>query len=199
MLWTLSNKYLHIFYQPRLTSWYLYNFKNLIISPLPLYSGTIKQTSSLHAQHHSQKPYYTASKSSHPSHHLHLLHLFCDLILTCSLSILSSLTLSSTSNFSNWFSSKTVSSLNPIITTHVDFNFFLSIYIIKTFKIFFPNPSHLNLSECQPPIPILYSAATLHLNFIHLTYFLPKQLPVSIYILNHLPTKLLPFCCDIYI
>ena len=48
----------------------------------------------------------------------------------------------------------------------------------------------LNLSECQPPFLILYSAATPHLTSIHLTHFLPKQFPVSIYIVIHLPTKL---------
>ena len=52
---------------------------------------------------------------------------------------------------------------------------------------------YLILSQCQPPISILYSTATLHLSPIHLTHFLSKQLLIPIYIMIHLPSKL--FIC----
>ena len=58
------------------------------------------------------------------------------------------------------------------------------------------NHSHFILYQCQSPNTILYSTATLHLSTIHLTHLLPKQFPISIHILIHLPSKLficLPF------
>ena len=68
--------------------------------------------------------------------------------------------------------------MNSIKATHVDCNIFLSIYIIQVYKIIFPNPSHFMLSLCQPPISILYSAATLQLSYFHITHLLPKQFPI---------------------
>ena len=61
---------------------------------------------------------------------------------------------------------------------------------MQIFKILFPNLSHFFLSLCQPPISILYSTATLHLSSFCITYLLPKQFPISIHILIHLPSKL---------
>ena len=71
----------------------------------------------------------------------------------------------------------------------MDCNLFLSIYIIQFLKIILPNPSHFILSLCQTSISILYSAATLHLSCFRITHPLPKQFPVSIHILIHLPSK----------
>ena len=86
-----------------------------------------------------------------------LYHFSCDLILTSCLSILelghSHLNFSS----SNWLSSEVVTSSNSFKATHVDCKLFLSIYIIQIFKILLPNPSHLILSLCLPPISILLS------------------------------------------
>ena len=72
----------------------------------------------------------------------------------------------------------------------MDCNLFLGTYIIKILKTILSNPPHFNLSLCQSPISILYCAAALHLSSIHFTHFLPKQFPISIQILIHLPSKL---------
>ena len=87
--------------------------------------------------------------------------------LTATFPFLSLPTLSS----SYWISSKTDTFPNPMYC-----NLFLSIYIIQIFKIILPDPSHFIPSLCQPPISILYSAATLHLSSFHITHLLPKQL-----------------------
>ena len=55
----------------------------------------------------------------------------------------------------------------------MDFNLFQIFYIIQVFKILLSNPSHFILSLCQPPISILYSAATPP--FLHLHYSLPSK------------------------
>ena len=61
---------------------------------------------------------------------------------------------------SNWLCSEAVTSPNPIKTIHVDCNLFMNIYIIQIFKILLPDLSHFVLPLYQPPISILYSAAT---------------------------------------
>ena len=58
---------------------------------------------------------------------------------------------------SNLLSSEVVTSLNTIETTHIDCVLLLSFYIIKILKIILPDPSYFILSQCQPPISILFS------------------------------------------
>ena len=121
-------------------------------------------------------------------------HFSCDLILTCSLSIFelahSHLNLSS----SNWLSSEVVTSLNPIKATHVDCNLFQSIYILQIFK----NTPSRSFALHTPPLP----TSNFHPLFchnpppssFHITHLLPKQFPISIHIIFHLPSKLLIYC-----
>ena len=87
-------------------------------------------------------------------------------------------------------SSEVVAFSNLIKATHVNCNLFLGIFIIKVLKILLPSPSHFNLSQCQPPISLLYSVATLGLSSINLTHLLQKRFPISIHTLIHFPSKL---------
>ena len=96
----------------------------------------------------------------------------------------------------NWLSFEVFASLNPIKVKHADCNLLMGIYIIQEFKILLPNSSHFNLSQCQSPICILYFAATIYLSSIRITHLLPKQFPISIFILIHLPSKL--FICSLF-
>ena len=66
----------------------------------------------------------------------------------------------------------------------------MSIYFIQIFKVLLPNPLDFILSQCQPPISILYFSETLYLPSFCITHFLPKIFPISIHILIHIPSKL---------
>ena len=116
--------------------------------------------------------------------------LSCDLILTCSLSILELAHSHINLRCSSWLSSEVVFFHNPIKVTHVDCNLFLGICIIQIFSMFFPDPSQFILSRCQPPISSFFSAATLHIYSFCITHLLPKQFPILIHILIHLRSKL---------
>ena len=71
-------------------------------------------------------------------------------------------------------SSKVFTSLNTIEARRVNCNLHLSICIIYIFEILLPYLSYLIFSQSQPPISILYCAATTHFSPFHLTHLLPK-------------------------
>ena len=141
-------------------------------------------TSSLQAQHHTTlKGHIT--QLLNPVHHLVIstfYYLFCDLILTCSLFIFKLLNFLLNLSFFNWFSSKTFSSPNFIKTIHIDCNLFLSIYIIKLFKMFFKSfaPQYLyHLLCCNSP-PYFHSPYSLLFKTVIYFYLYIIRGPTSI-------------------
>ena len=64
---------LYIFFQPRLKGLYLYNSYINFSLLYPCKMEQSQHPSNLQAQHHSQRPYYTASISNPTPYHLHLL------------------------------------------------------------------------------------------------------------------------------
>src|SRR5678815_608808 len=74
--------------------------------------------------------------------------------------------------------------------THSHYHLIITANIIQIFRVFFPHSTHINFISYKNTIPIHYSKQVPLILILNFSRFLPEELPISLYVPIHPPSKL---------